>query len=70
VNESGNKMGNGFQIFNTYRIGYHVKLFEDRFSIEQSLGIAYRPYHTKMPDGFKQKDSRWTSARRLRNMIR
>lgn len=59
VNENGNKVDNGFQLFCTNRIGYHVKLFNDRFFIEPSLGIAYRPYHTTMPDGFKQKDDKW-----------
>ena len=33
VNDNGNKMSNGFQIFNTYSIGYHVKHFKDRFFI-------------------------------------
>ncbi len=59
VNENGNNVGNGFMIFNTNRIGYHIKLFKDRFFIEPSIGIAGRPYHTKMPDGFKQKDDKW-----------
>ncbi|MFN6945380.1 MAG: hypothetical protein ACK4ND_10565 [Cytophagaceae bacterium] len=59
VNKNGNKVGNGFMIFNTYRVGYHIKLFKDRFFIEPSLGIAGRPYHTEMPDGFKQKDDKW-----------
>ena len=58
-NKNGDKVGNGFIIFNTYRIGYHIKLFKDRFFIEPSLGIAGRPYHTKMPDGFKEKDDKW-----------
>ncbi|NOT94252.1 hypothetical protein [Ferruginibacter sp.] len=58
-NENGNKVGNGFIIFNTNRIGYHIKLFKDRLFIEPSLGIAGRAYHTKMPDGFKQKDDKW-----------
>lgn len=58
-NESGNKVGTGFIIFNTYRIGYHVKLFKDRLFIEPSLGIAGRPYFTKMPPGFKEKDDKW-----------
>ena len=60
VNNNGNKVDNGFQIFNTNRVGYHVKLFKDRFFIEPSLGIAGRPYHTEMPDGFKQKDDKWS----------
>ncbi|WP_317170105.1 hypothetical protein [Rhodocytophaga rosea] len=58
-NENGNKVGNGFIIFNTYRVGYHIKLFKDRFFIEPSVGIAGRAYHTEMPDGFKQKDDKW-----------
>ena len=60
VNESGNKGDNGFQIFITNRVGYHIRLFKDRFFIEPLLGIAYRPYHIKMPDGFKKKDDKWT----------
>ncbi len=59
VNDNGNKVDNGFHIFNTNRIGYHIKLFKDRFFIEPSIGIAGRPYHTKMPDDFKQKDDNW-----------
>lgn len=59
VSENGNKAGKGFMIFNTNRIGYHIKLFKDRFFFEPSLGIAGRPYYTKMPDGFKQKDDSW-----------
>jgi hypothetical protein len=60
VNENGNKVGNGFHIFNTFRVGYHIKLFKDRLFIQPSLGIAGRPYHSKMPDGFKQKDDKWS----------
>lgn len=59
VDENGDKVDNGFQLFCTNRIGYHIKLFKDRFFLEPSLGIAYRPYHTEMPDGFKQKDDQW-----------
>ena len=58
-NENGDKVGNGFIIFNTYRVGYHVKLFKDRFFIEPSLGVAGRPYQSKMPAGFKEKDDKW-----------
>jgi len=58
-NENGDKVGKGFIIFNTYRIGYHIKLFKDRAFIEPSLGIAGRPYFTEMPNGFKEKDDTW-----------
>ncbi len=59
ANDNGNKVDNGFMIFNTNRVGYHIKLFKDRFFLQPSLGIAGRPYHTEMPDGFKQKDDKW-----------
>lgn len=60
VDENGNKIDNGFQIFNTYRVGYHVKLFKDRFFIEPSIAVTHRPYHTEMPDSFEQMDSKWS----------
>ena len=58
-NESGDKVDNGFIIFNTNRLGYHIKLLKDRFFIEPSLGIAGRPVYTEMPTGFKEKDDKW-----------
>ena len=59
VDDSDKKIGNGFQIFNTYRVGYHFKLFKDRVFIEPSLAITHRPYHSTMPEPFKQLDDKW-----------
>ena len=59
VNDDGNKIDNGFQIFNTYYIGYHIKLFRDRFFIQPSIAVTHRPYQSTMPDSFKQIDDRW-----------
>lgn len=60
VNTDGDKIDDGFQIFNTYRpIGYHFKLFNDKFFIEPSIAITHRPYHTRMPDSFKELDDKW-----------
>lgn len=58
-NDKGDKVGSGFIIFNTYRVGYHVKLLKDRFFIEPSLGVAGRAYYSKMPAGFKEQDDKW-----------
>lgn len=60
VNVDGKKFDKGFQIFNTYRVGYHIKLFKDRFFIQPSIAITHRAYHTKMPDGFRQLDDKWS----------
>lgn len=59
VNTEGTKIDNGFQIFNQYRVGYHIKLFKDRFFIQPSFAITHRPYHTEMPADFKIKDDKW-----------
>ena len=39
VNDKGKKIDNGFQIFNTYRVGHHIKLFKDRFFINHLLQL-------------------------------
>lgn len=59
VNENGNKIENGFQVFNTYRVGYHFKLFKDIFFIQPSIAVTHRLYHTTMPESFRQSDDKW-----------
>lgn len=60
VNDQGKKVDNGFQLFNSYRIGYHVKLFKDKFFFQPSVCMTHRAYHTTLPDGFKQLDDKWS----------
>lgn len=60
VNTNGTKVDDGFQIFNTYRVGYHIKLFKDKFFLQPSLAITHRACHTPLPDGFKQLDDKWS----------
>jgi hypothetical protein len=60
VDEDDNKIDNGFQIFNTYRLGYHVKLFKGKFFIEPSFAITHRAYHTTMPGSFKIIDDQYS----------
>lgn len=59
VDQDGNRIDKGYQIFNTYRAGYHFKLFEDRFFIEPSLAVTHRPYHTRMPLSFETLNDKW-----------
>lgn len=60
VDDNDKKVDNGFQLFNTYRVGYHFKLFKGRFFIEPSFAVTHRTFHTKMPDSFKQLDDKWS----------
>lgn len=60
VNDNGKKIDDGFQIFNSYRIGYHFKLFNDKFFIQPSICVTHRAYHSQLPNGFKQLDDKWS----------
>ncbi|MBK8849450.1 MAG: hypothetical protein IPN73_04735 [Saprospiraceae bacterium] len=60
VNDNGHKIDDGFQIFNSYRVGYHIKLFKDKFFFQPSICVTHRAYHTALPNGFKQLDDQWS----------
>ena len=58
-NEDKTKITNGYTLFMTYRLGYQVKLFKNRFFIEPSVGLTHWPVKTNTPQSFKEKDSKW-----------
>lgn len=60
VNDNKQKIDNGFQVFNSYRVGYHIKLFNDLFFFQPSVCMTHRAYHTTLPNGFKQLDDKWS----------
>jgi len=60
VADDDKKIDEGYQIFNTYRLGYHIKLFKGKFFIEPSVAITHRAYHTKMPESFKVIDDQYS----------
>lgn len=60
VSDEGDHIDNGFQLFNTYRLGYHIKLFKDRAFIEPSIAITHRAFHTEMPASFRRLDDQWS----------
>ncbi len=59
ADERGDKIDNGFQIFNTFSVGYHLSLFKDRVFFQPSIAMTHRPYQSRMPEAFKQVDDRW-----------
>lgn len=60
ANDNGDRIDNGFQLFNSYRVGYHFKLFKDRFFFQPSICMTHRAVHTRLPDGFKELDDKWS----------
>lgn len=59
VNTQNVKIEKGFQIFNTYRLGYHFSFCKNRLFIEPSIAITHRLFHTEMPESFRVLDQKW-----------
>ena len=59
VGEDGGKIRNGFHLFLTTRLGYHVRLRGTRYFLEPSLAVTHWPINTHVPAAFAAKDSRW-----------
>ena len=60
LDDDNRKIKNGYQLFMTYRLGYQLKFFKERFFIEPSIAITHRPFHTKMPESFAVLDNKWS----------
>lgn len=56
----GRRIGNGFQLFLTFRIGYQLRLF-DRVFVEPSIAATYWPVSTNVPAAFAARDAKWPS---------
>lgn len=56
---NNNKIGNGYTLYLTFRLGYHIKLLKNRFFFEPSMGITYWPVRTNVPQAFKQVEQKW-----------
>jgi hypothetical protein len=59
LDENNKKIDDGFKLYTTYHLGYHIPLFKDRFYIEPQIHCNYWPIDTKGPRGFEEKESKW-----------
>lgn len=59
MDKDNQHMRNGYQLFMTYRLGYHFPLFKDRFFIEPSLAITHWPISTNVPEAFAALEKKW-----------
>ncbi len=56
----GNKMGNGFKIYNSYHLGYKISIGKKkRFFIEPQVHCQHWMFGNNAPDEFKQLDDKW-----------
>jgi len=49
----------GFQIFTTLRLGYHVEFFNRRLFLEPSIAVTHWPINTNVPAAFRTLDDKW-----------
>lgn len=61
LNEDDNKLNNGFKLYTSYHLGYHISLFKDRAYLEPQIHCQYWPIDTNVPQGFKDKDDEWNN---------
>ena len=59
LDENDKKISNGFKLYTSYHLGYHISLFKNRMFIEPQIHCNYWPIDTKAPQGFKEIDSKW-----------
>lgn len=56
----GNKIGNGFKVYNSYHLGYHISIGKNkRFFIEPQVHSQHWMFDNNAPDGFKELDNKW-----------
>lgn len=53
------KITDGYTLFMTYRLGYQIQFFENRFFIEPSIGLTHWPVKTNTPKSFEDKENKW-----------
>jgi len=61
LNQNNEKIQTGFQLFTALRIGYHIRLFKDRFFIEPSFAGTFWPINTNVPEAFAKADAKWNN---------
>jgi len=61
VNEKTDKDQYGYQLFCTFRVGYHIRFFDDKWFLEPSLATTYWPINTNIPEAFKSVEKKWNN---------
>lgn len=59
--ENKKEIGNGFKLYTTYHLGYHIPLFKNRAFIEPQIQCNYWPADTNTPQSFKAMDNKWNN---------
>lgn len=59
VDNQDHHIQNGYQLFMTYRLGYHLKFLKNRFFFEPSIAVTHWPITTNVPESFASLEKKW-----------
>ena len=61
IDKNDKKIGNGFKLYTSYHLGYHISFFKDQVYLEPQIHCQYWPINTNTPQDFKEKESKWNN---------
>lgn len=61
LDENDKNIGNGFKLYTSYHLGYHIAFFKDRMFVEPQIHCNYWPVNTNTPESFKEMDDKWNN---------
>ncbi len=62
IDANKTKVGNGFKLYNSYHLGYHIPLFKKgRFFIEPQLHVNHWPINSNVPQEFQVEEAKWNN---------
>jgi hypothetical protein len=61
LNENSEKIENGFRLYTSYHLGYHISFLKNRFFIEPQVHCNYWPVNSTGPEEFKQQSKKWNN---------
>lgn len=60
LNKQNVEIGNGFKLYNSYHMGYHITLFKNkRIFLEPQLHVNHWPINTNVPEAFEIEEDKW-----------
>jgi len=61
IDSNDKKIGNGFKLYTSYHVGYHIPLFNNKLYLEPQIHCQYWPVDTNTPQSFKEFDNKWNN---------
>lgn len=59
IDDEGEGIQSGYQLFMTFRAGYRFQFLEQRFFLEPSLAMTAWPINTNLPASFAAQEDKW-----------